>query len=315
MNLRHFEILRAVMRTGSVTEAARLMGVSQPAISKMLRETEQRLGARLFERHGGRLVTRPEAKPLWEAVEKLFFDIEQIRLLSEELQEPTTMRLKIGAIPTATMTALPPAITKFRKRFPQVRVEIFALPTRQIVDDVATGALDIGFAYSVTDHPAIDAIDVMDTEIICVMRPDHPLARKATIAPRDLEGHPIISFHLGESISLTINEGFRAAGARCAPSMLVSHSFTACALAEQGAGIAFVTPLLISSGVFRNLVTRPFRPKLHLRPRILHARHRRVSPEVRAMTDEIYAVVERQIQSAVTGIPARGRRPVRQAAS
>jgi DNA-binding transcriptional LysR family regulator len=232
---------------------------------------------------------------LAEAVERIFFDLEQIRLVSEELQDPQTMRLKIGAIPTATMTALPPAISQFRKSFPQVRVEIFALPTEQIVQNVATGALDIGFAYSVPDHPAITAIDLDNTEIICAMRKDHPLARKTSITAHDLDGHPVISFHLGETISLTVNEAFRAAGTRCTPAMLVSHSFTACALAECGAGIAFVTPFLIASGIFRRLATRPFLPKVYLRPRILHARHRRPSREIREMIEEIRRAVGSQL--------------------
>ena len=71
MNLRHFEVLRAVWQCGSTTEAARLLNVSQPAISKMLREAEEQLGVRVFDREGGRLKTRMEAAGLISAIERV----------------------------------------------------------------------------------------------------------------------------------------------------------------------------------------------------------------------------------------------------
>jgi len=293
MNLRHFEVFRAVMRSGSVTEAARLLGVSQPAVSKMLRDTETQLGLALFDRRHGRLEPRAEAKQLYDAVEKVFFDVERVRLLAEELQDPMRGRLRIGGIPTATVTVVPAAAAAFRARHPDVKVEIYALPTGQIVDGVASGHLDLGLGYSVRDHPAIEAIDLADTRIICAMLPDHPLARHDAITARQLRSHAYISFHLDEPISLTINEGFRLAGVKCAPAMVVGHSFTACALAEQGAGVALVTPFITAGGLFRRLVTRPFRPEMRLRPRILYGRHRKPTRETLEMIEAMRGVVER----------------------
>ncbi|MCC7271235.1 MAG: LysR family transcriptional regulator [Alphaproteobacteria bacterium] len=295
MNLRHLEVLRAVVRCGGVSDAARLLGVSQPAVSKALRECQEELGVQLFERRAGRLSLRPEAKPLVDTVERIFFDVERVRLLAQEIREPTTSRLRIGAIPTMTMTVLPPAIAEFRRRFPDARLEIHALPTREIVDGVAIGTLDLGIAYEARDHPALEMIPLGDAEVLCAMRRDHPLARKAAVSPTDLEQVPLVSFHLGEPISLTIIEGFRAAGARFAPQMLVSHSYIACALAERGAGVALVGPFLVASGTFRELVTRPFRPVLHLSPRIFHGRERRPTLAAAAMIDEVRLVVARQI--------------------
>lgn len=288
-------MLRAIVRCDGVSDAARLLGVSQPAVSKMLREVQQELGVQLFERRAGRLVLRPDAKPLADAVERVFFDVERVRLLAEEIREPTTTRLRIGAIPTVTMTLLPTAISGFRRRFPDARLEIFALPTSEIVEGVAIGTLDLGIAYDTREHPALEMVPLGDAEITCVMRRDHALASKATVGPADLAGVTVISFHLGEPISLTINEGFRAVGARFAPQILVSHSSIACALAECGVGVALVGPFLMASGLFRDLVMRPFRPTLHISPRVFHGRTRRPSLAARAMIDELREVISRQI--------------------
>jgi DNA-binding transcriptional LysR family regulator len=291
MNLRHLEMFRAVMRTGSFTEAARLLGVSQPAVSKMLRETERQLGLALFERKSGRIVPSAEARALHAAVEKVFFDVEHVRLLAEELQDPLRSRLRIGAIPTATMTLVPQVVAGFRRRHPDVKMEVYALPTQHIIDGVVTGDLDLGLAYSVRDHPAVEAVELAETRIVCAMRPDHPLARQQVVTAEQLRDHAYISFRLDEPISLTIIEGFRSAGVKCAPAMVVSHSFTACALAEQGAGVALVTQFITAGGMFRNLVMRPLRPELRLQPRILLGRDRPRRPGI----DEIIADIRRLI--------------------
>ncbi|WP_372624275.1 LysR substrate-binding domain-containing protein [Falsiroseomonas sp.] len=289
MNLKHLELLRAVLSTESVTEAARRLGVSQPAVSKMLREAEQQLGGKLFDRRGGRLATRIQARPLADAIEKVLFDVERVRLLAEELQENPAPRLRIGAIPTATMTLLPRAVGRLRERYPDTRFEILALPTREILEGVAAGTLELGFVYSTQSHPAVTATELEPTEVVCAMRADHPLAARPDVQARELERHPFVSFHLDEPISLAINEGFRAAGARCSPTVLVSHSFAACGLAEQGVGVALVTPLLIASGIFSTLVVRPFSPTIRLRPLVIFARHAPLGEHAEAMVSEIRA--------------------------
>ncbi len=301
MNLRYLEVYKAVLRTESVSEAARLLDISQPACSKMLGEAERQLGVKLFHRRSGRLVPKAEMQPLADAIEQVLFDVERVRILAEELQDATASFIRIGAIPTATMTLVPRAVAHFRKRFPKTRVDIFALPTNQTIEEVASGVLDVGLIYLSKSHPAIETVDLMETEVVCAMLPDHPLADKARIQPRDLEQYPFISFRLDEPISLAINDGFRAAGARCNPAVLVSHSFAACGLAEQGVGIALVTPFLITGGLFSSLITRPFDPSIRLKPRILKKRYRPPSDELDAITLALQTVVEVQIQGSVQG--------------
>jgi DNA-binding transcriptional LysR family regulator len=295
MNLRQLEIYKAVLRTESVSEAARLLGISQPACSKMLREAEAQLGLRLFDRRSGRLVPRAELQPLADAVEQVLLDVERVRVLADELRDSAAPSVAIGAIPTATMTVVPRAVAVFRRAFPRTRVNIFALPTSQTIQDVATGTLDVGLVYGAKRHPAIETIDLMETEVVCAMLPTHPLAARARVRPRDLERHAFVSFRLDEPISLAINDAFRASGARCNPAVLVSHSFAACGLAEQGVGVALITPFLITSGLFSGLITRPLEPRIALRPKLLRRRQRAPSPELDCLVDALRRVAEAQI--------------------
>ncbi len=86
MRLRQIEVFRAVMLTGTVSEAARLLHVSQPVVTRVLQHAEASLGFRLFERVRGRLQATPEANALYGDVERLYGEIERVRRVSESLR-------------------------------------------------------------------------------------------------------------------------------------------------------------------------------------------------------------------------------------
>ena len=100
MNLRQIEVFRAIMLAGSITDAARLLHVSQPGISRMLGHIELQLGLRLFERRRGRLHPTPEAQALYAEVDRVYQGVQRVdekaRDLREGNQGVTGFRLQIG---------------------------------------------------------------------------------------------------------------------------------------------------------------------------------------------------------------------------
>ena len=94
MNLRQIEMFRAIMVTGSISGAARLLSVSQPAISRLLAYTEDRLGIALFERVKGRVQPTPEARQLFVGVDQVHQEVTRVNELAEELRR--------GSAPLAT---------------------------------------------------------------------------------------------------------------------------------------------------------------------------------------------------------------------
>jgi molybdate transport repressor ModE-like protein len=87
MNARHLEIFRAIMRHGSLTAAAEALHVSQPAVSKMLRHFESVIGYKLFERISGRLAATPEARLLYRDADRIFREIEALRVFSDRIRD------------------------------------------------------------------------------------------------------------------------------------------------------------------------------------------------------------------------------------
>src|SRR5690606_19395695 len=96
MNLRHMEVFRAVMLTGGVSGAAQLLHISQPAVSKMLMQSQRNLGFALFERVKGRLVPTSEAQALHAEIEALWRGVERVRDTTRELASPRSGSLTVG---------------------------------------------------------------------------------------------------------------------------------------------------------------------------------------------------------------------------
>ena len=134
MRLRHIEVFNAVMLTGSVSAAARLMNVTQPAVSRILAHAELQLGFALFQRVKGRLVPTQEAQTLYPQVQQLFAQLDEVQRLAASLKNPQRCdELRILTVFALSVELLPRALRAFRARYPGVAVTIDALHSPQIV--------------------------------------------------------------------------------------------------------------------------------------------------------------------------------------
>ena len=98
LNLRQIEVFRAVMMAGSVTAAARTLRISQPAVSRLLRYTEDRLAAPLFSRVKGRIYPTAQARVLYEEVEKVYKGLDSVQDVARTLADNLVGQLRIVAI-------------------------------------------------------------------------------------------------------------------------------------------------------------------------------------------------------------------------
>ena len=109
MRLRHIEVFHAIMRTGSLSKAAELLCVSQPAVSKVLAHAERSAGLTLFNRVHGRLQPTREAELLFSETQKLQTNLDSIRDLARNLARQPEGHLRIGCLPSLGLSLIPPA--------------------------------------------------------------------------------------------------------------------------------------------------------------------------------------------------------------
>jgi DNA-binding transcriptional LysR family regulator len=282
MTLRQLETLYAILRAGSVTAAARNLHVTQPAVSAVLKHTEQQLQMKLFERIGGRLHPTPEALSLLPDLEEIFGRIDTVSRAVQELRDGRTGKLVLATSPTLVNAFLPQAIAALRKVTPQLDVIVHSLPTPLAIARVSRREADLGIVYAPAADPALDTEDLIDTEMACVVPAEHPLAQKRQIHARDLAKESLISTGPRTRLGALVEEACQREG--IAPPRIgieASSSLAACMMVSCGAGIGLVDRSIELSGRFGELAFRPFRPRVKVSIQLIFPRDR---PRSRAST-------------------------------
>ena len=260
LSLRQIEVIRAVLRAGTLTNAARQLGVSQPGISRVLRNAEDRLGMALFERRAGRLHPTPEALALYPEIEKIYAEIDSIQRAAEDLRSLRGGRLSVVSIPSIATTILAAAIGRLSAAHPDLRITLRTVLNYEVIENLRTGAAELGFAFDVPNNPAVTATQIGTARLVCVMPKSHRWSASATISARDLHEEPLVSFSRTLAIGAAVESAFAEMGATRRIAVEVGQSFLACALVNAGAGIAVIDDLGIGD-LPRGLVMKPFRPQ------------------------------------------------------
>lgn len=264
MKLRHLEVLHAILQTGSITQAAHFLHVSQPSVSTTLAHCEAQLGVQLFLRVGGRLKPTPEVEQLFPDIRTVFQGVENVTRRAKSLASGRSGHLVLGGTLALATGLLVDAVALFRQRSPDVEVTIQALQTPALIARVAAREFDVGVCYGPVAHDGLQVERISVGELLCVMPADHPLATKRTLTVQDLEGQPLISYDAQDSLRGKVDRLF--AGASCMPhfGLQVGQTLTAIRLVQAGAGIAIVEPFYFSAMKPAGLVARRLRPRQEL---------------------------------------------------
>lgn len=285
MNLRQMEVFRAVMFAGGVNNAAELLHVSPPAISKVLAQAGKASGLVLFERVKGRLIPTPEAHELYAEIEQLWRGVERVRDVSRALAGPgqTTLRLVCSASLAPYMVSR--TVARLYEQIPrlQCRVQVFSPDIlNQALLDRST---HLGVALLPHEHPNLATVKSYQCGLACVMRSEHPLARRKLVRPADLEGQRVISSPESTPFGQTLKRAFGPAAAKMHRDFEATSSTTACWFAQAGVGIAVVDQVSIAGGLLAGLEVRPFQSAEKLSVRILRNRFRPMAVAERAFVE------------------------------
>jgi DNA-binding transcriptional LysR family regulator len=250
----------AIVEAGSVTEAARRLGLTQPAVSRMLAQLEAQIGFDLFFRDHGRLVPTQEGLLLFEEVDMSLANFERIHSLVRDIADFRVGHLKLVAPPSFSEGVLPDIVAAFVGRFPKVRLTIDSRNVESAKALISTRAVDGGFLKLPLDRPDLRAQKVVSSATVCVLSERNPKSRQPILTPALLRGEALILLGLGRTSRGHVEMAFTNAGVRPDVRFETHTVGSACALAARGLGIALVNELLASSYLRPGLVQVPFEP-------------------------------------------------------
>ncbi|WP_079591194.1 LysR substrate-binding domain-containing protein [Bosea thiooxidans] len=295
LNVRYLAVFRAVVKTGSISAAARMLHVSQPAVTKSVRLLEASIDLPLFFRANGRLQLTPEAESLLPEVERLFSNVQAIQDLADEIRDGFSGRITIATVTTLSTTLVGNAVAKFHRQHPGLRFDIRSMNTRHAIDAVATHQVDLGVVDVAPTGLDLEASELCRAEVGCIVRADDPLAARRQLKPADLVSHPIIGFSEETYTGRHMRAAFEDSGTPFQVSFTVNHTRTAYTLVQAGAGVAFVDAFPKLAGGFPELRIVRFRPQIETRPHVVFSKTRAIPVMarnfVRALQDEANKLV------------------------
>ena len=155
MRLRHIEIFQALLQAGTLTGAAQLLNVSQPAATKLLQQAERELGFTLFSRVGGRLQLSSEGQLLRDKIENLSDELRELRRLSLSIRHAGQQHLRVVSTPTLANTVVPQAISQLRKQFPDASIELLTEHSHEMQRSLLLRENDLGLTLQEMHHPGL----------------------------------------------------------------------------------------------------------------------------------------------------------------
>ncbi|MDN4589677.1 LysR family transcriptional regulator [Xenophilus aerolatus] len=288
MRLRHIEVFNAVMLTGSVSAAARLINVTQPAVSRTLQHAELQLGFALFRRAKGRLTPTAEAQALYPHIERLFAQLDEVQRLAANLRQAddATQELRILAVMALTHEVLPRALVAFRRKHPKVAIHVEALHTPQIVSALLLREADIGFAFSPVVPPGLTHETLADSRMVCVapkgLLPP-AVVRTGAVDLAALGDVPVIALDARDPVGLSLSQACRDAGVGLQAVVTVQTYHAALAMAQHGLGIALIDGCTALSADAMKVDVLALQPELPVPVRALRPAEGRESVAVRSM--------------------------------
>lgn len=289
MRLRQIEVFRAVMLTGTVTEAARLLHISQPVVTRVLQHAETSLGFRLFDRVKGRLQPTTEAVALYGDVQRLYGEIERVRRVSESLRHKGAGRLRVAATPSLATPLLVPAVRRFCARHPETQVQVLTHHTDEIVQGLLRNQLDLGFAFAPPPHEAIAGEAVATGRMLLAVPRDQPLpgaGRRARLPVRQLLDRAFIDYDDNSSLGLLVRQMLARNALEPRSTLEVQTYSLALALVESGLGVAVLDQFTALGAPADQVALHDLEPNLAFDIHMLRASHRGISSLADDMRDQ-----------------------------
>ncbi|WP_028347725.1 LysR family transcriptional regulator [Bradyrhizobium murdochi] len=248
MTLRQVEVIRAVMVTGTIGGAARLLNVSAPGISRLVKYTEKSLGVRFFQRQNGRYFPTAEARNIFEQINGVYEKMDDLSEIISKIGRGDLSELRIGSVPSISQVMVPRAIERVRRRYPELRIDINILKIEEAVDYLLLGRGDcVAMSYRL-EHPGLDFLPLASGELFCIVPAGHELAGCKQVSAKEIIRYPLIGIDPNDPYGRIMAEIFARNKLDYDITIRARFGTTVCALVKAGLGIAVIDQFTVAHG-------------------------------------------------------------------
>ena len=299
--LRNLEIFRIFALTQNVTETARQVRVSQPAVSQILRDLEHTLGLTLFKRVGRTLQLTAEAQALLPDINRLIGQMGALRNKVEDLRSARAGSLSFASVPTMISEVVPEAVLKFTATRPNVRLRIASLTAADVGHSVRVENADLGLTFLPINANGLKLQPVVKTSMACLMLREHKLASREVITPGLLDGEVVIAQGPATPPGFVLRDTFAQVGISDLVALEVNQSGVALPMVRKGMGVALAHPFVLPLDQ-DEVIAVPFEPDVELVLSLVFAKFAAQSQLASAFVAELMI----QIRAHTDALAAKG---------
>lgn len=292
MEIRQLQAFAAVMSSGSITGAARLLSRSQPAVTRLVQELEAQIGYPLFSRNGPRVTPTEQGFLLYEDAERALASLRQIQARADGIARGDAQPLVLAATSALAVGLMPQALRRVESQAGARPVQLRTAAPEHVLHAVMTGAVQLGASSLPLAHQGLHVHWIGQLSCVAVLPQDDPLAAHDTVSLADLAQRRLITMSDPSRLRHRLDAVLARANAspeRRDNLIETNSSINAQAMVRAGLGVAVLEPLTSHGAPLEGVAIRPLDTDIPFYFGVITPQSRPLTPGMRAMTDALLA--------------------------
>jgi len=308
INLRQLRAFVSIGRLGSFTKAADALHATQPALSAQIRELEDALGVKLFDRSTRSVTLTQAGEDLLPVVDNVLGDLGSVVARARDVARRNTGRVTIAALPSLAATLMPTAVAQMRARHPGITVVIKDALAERIIGLIRADEVDLALTSAPPIDPQLQFTALLTDRMVAVLPNGHPLAEAKIVRLADLLASPMVLMDRDSSVRRIVDAACASIGRMAEPSFEAAYMSTAIGLVRAGLGATLLPSSAAELRATSDLTIRDLdTPRIERELGVLKQRRRAYSPAAEAFVAVLTALARSGFGQASGKKPSRSR--------
>lgn len=294
INLHHLRVFYMTAKHESCTAAAQRLCVTQPAITAQIRKLEDQCSLKLFKKRGRNIYLTDEGTALFHYARRIFECEREVENAIEEMRKLKRGVLRLGTTKTYARYFMPVLIKTFHDTYPQIKIHLDEGSSLDMIRSLGKLKNEVAVIARAAEDPAITFIPLSQEELVLILAPSHPLAKKDAVSVRELAGEPIIMKEVGSGTRRKVNRLFERYGCTLNILMETSNAEFIKQLVQQGEGFSFLVKEAVAAELQeKKLATVPLvEEDLYLDVSIAYLKNEHLSRPAQAFLNILFEMAQ-----------------------
>ncbi len=236
------------MIAGTISGAAKILGVSAPGISRLIKYTERSIKFKLFERKQNRYFPTRAAEDIFEQINAVYARVDDLQYVIGQIDRGAGGTLRIASVPSMANVMVPRALARLRQRFPELAIDLDVIKVQEAQDYLLLNKCELAVLSYSFDHPGIEMMRMVEGSLRCIVPLDHPLAEQDVVSAAEIARYPLVGVTPDDPYGRITSEIFRRLGLPFRIAMHVRFGVTSVGLVRAGMGVAIIDPFAVARG-------------------------------------------------------------------